>query len=242
MDITLNAINLKSKDYGENDKMCTLYSVELGKFSAVFKGVKKASAKLKFAAQPFCFGEYTLATGKGGYIVTGCVSNSQFFEISSDIDKFYTGCSILECVEHCSAENAKNPALFLLILKTLTSLNFSDDLSEKFLVYFIINAVKISGYKLTFDKCVNCKNKLSDKVFFSADSGGFTCGLCRNGLPVSMPIYNTLRLISITDYEKLSSLKLNREDLKESLKILNYFFNHCTGVSISVLSQYLKLE
>ena len=56
---------IRAVDYGENDKILTLLSAERGKISAGIKGVKKAGAKLKFAAQPFCLAEYVL-TGRGG--------------------------------------------------------------------------------------------------------------------------------------------------------------------------------
>ena len=59
--IKVNALMLRAADYGENDKILTLLTAELGKISAGIKGVKKAGAKLKFAAQPFCFAEYILS-------------------------------------------------------------------------------------------------------------------------------------------------------------------------------------
>ena len=43
--IKVNAVMLRSADYGENDKMLTLLTAELGKISAGIKGVKKAGAR-----------------------------------------------------------------------------------------------------------------------------------------------------------------------------------------------------
>ena len=62
MDIKVNALMLRAVDYNENDKILTLLTAEKGKISAGIKGVKKAAAKLKFAAQPFCFAEYVLSS------------------------------------------------------------------------------------------------------------------------------------------------------------------------------------
>ncbi len=55
---------LRATDYLENDKILTLLTAEMGKITAGIKGVKKAGAKLKFAAQPFCFAEYILEIGR----------------------------------------------------------------------------------------------------------------------------------------------------------------------------------
>ena len=52
MEIKVNALMIRATDYGENDKILTLLTAERGKISAGIKGVKKAGAKLKFAALP----------------------------------------------------------------------------------------------------------------------------------------------------------------------------------------------
>jgi len=57
MDFKTDALLLRACDYGENDKIVTLLTSDRGKLSAGVKGVKKAGAKLRFAAQPFCFAE-----------------------------------------------------------------------------------------------------------------------------------------------------------------------------------------
>lgn len=55
MDFKTDALLLRACDYGENDKIVTLLTSDRGKLTAGVKGVKKAGAKLRFAAQPFCF-------------------------------------------------------------------------------------------------------------------------------------------------------------------------------------------
>ena len=58
MEWKADALLLRAADYGESDKMVTLLTADRGKIGAALKGVKKAGAKLRFAAQPFCFAEY----------------------------------------------------------------------------------------------------------------------------------------------------------------------------------------
>ena len=70
MDIKTEGIVLRATDYKENDKLLTLFTPSLGKITAGIRGVKKAKAKLNFAAQPFAFCEYILAERGGRYTVT----------------------------------------------------------------------------------------------------------------------------------------------------------------------------
>ena len=241
MDITVNAINLKSLDYGENDKICTLYSAQAGKITVTLKGVKKAAAKLKFAAMPFCFGEYYLNKTNNRFIVTGCVSDFIFFDINSDIDKYYAGCCILECVEKLGVEDVKNPNLFLLTLNVLKTLSFEQlekpDL-HKLLIKFFLEALKFSGYKLNLERCVNCNVVLKENLFFLPESGGFTCNLCRHGVKATTLVYNCLRLIDITDLQKLKTLKLNEDALNDVLKLLKGYFIFL-GYPLKVINQII---
>ena len=69
MELKVNALMIRAADYGENDKILTLLTAERGKLTAAIKGVKKAGAKLKFAAQPFCLAEYVLADSGDRYSV-----------------------------------------------------------------------------------------------------------------------------------------------------------------------------
>ena len=65
MEFKADALVLRAADWGEYDKIVTLFTAERGKLSAALKGVKRAGAKLKFAAQPFCFAEFVFVEKAG---------------------------------------------------------------------------------------------------------------------------------------------------------------------------------
>ena len=49
MDEKFDALVLRTADYGEYDRMLTLFTLQKGKLSAAAKGVRRAGAKLRFA-------------------------------------------------------------------------------------------------------------------------------------------------------------------------------------------------
>ena len=61
MEFKADALLLRAVDYGENDRIATLLTAERGKIGAALKGVRKAGAKLRFAAHPIGFAEGVLA-------------------------------------------------------------------------------------------------------------------------------------------------------------------------------------
>ena len=85
MELKTDGVVLQALDYKDNDKLLTLFSPALGKITAGIRGVKKPTAKLAFASQPFCFAEYVLAEKGGRYTVTGAYLYESFFKESTTI-------------------------------------------------------------------------------------------------------------------------------------------------------------
>jgi len=81
MEQILNAITLKTADYGENDKMLTLFSLEKGIVCVGAKGVKRDKARLKFTAEPFCFSEFVITEKSGRKTLKNATCRKSYFRI-----------------------------------------------------------------------------------------------------------------------------------------------------------------
>ena len=110
------AIVIKSSDYKEFDKTVRLFTLDGGMLSAVLKGVKRPNAKLKFAAQPFAFCEYTLNEKGGFYTVTGAAPLESFYALASDPDGFVCASLMCEAVDY-AVSTVPSPAVFVYLLK-----------------------------------------------------------------------------------------------------------------------------
>ena len=96
----IKALVLRAADFKENDKLLLLYCGEYGKITASIRGVKKPGAKLKFAAEPFCFGEFMLSVKDGRYSVTNCTEIESFFSLRGDV--------VTYCCAGCVVEQLAN--------------------------------------------------------------------------------------------------------------------------------------
>ena len=119
MECKTDALLLRAVDYGENDKMVTLLTAERGKLGVGIKGVKKAGAKLKFAAQPFCFAEYVLAERGGRYTVTGCSLHDGFFPLREDIRTFYAASVVTAACDGLVIEGAESGEMLVAAVSAL---------------------------------------------------------------------------------------------------------------------------
>jgi hypothetical protein len=65
MNEKVNGITLRTVNYKDSDRILTLFTLEKGKITANARGVRKANAKMKQVAEPFCFAETILAEKSG---------------------------------------------------------------------------------------------------------------------------------------------------------------------------------
>ena len=59
----IKAVVIKGNNVKEKDKNILLFSLEEGKIWATLKGVRGEKAKMKYAKEPFCFGDFILEEG-----------------------------------------------------------------------------------------------------------------------------------------------------------------------------------
>lgn len=219
----IKGIVISSKDFKEKDKIATIFTLEKGLLNVMLKGVKNFKAKLKIAKEPFCFAEFIIITKNGFNLLVDCNVIDTFYNLSQDIDKYMEANTIFSIIKNISAYERQDIPLFLETLNSLKSLAYEKPQKYYVMCKFLIKIFEAMGYKLNLHNCVVCGEKLSGKKFFCLDTGEINCIACKslNSIEISTRIQTTLRIISNTSYENLSTLKLNINETLELLK-LNY--------------------
>lgn len=238
MELKVNALVLRAADYGEYDKILTLLTAEHGKISAGIKGVKKAGAKLRFAAQPFCFAEYILSMRGGRYTVINASENESFYDIRSDIMKFYAASAVSEAAQSLTYEGADCSQIFTESIRTLSEMCTGDECDA--LIKFLLFALKISGYGIALDNCTECGAELvnSEKLRFDADVGAFTCYECGSGVGASRVTYNVLRK---TEGKSYLEEFITPDGKKRALRLIREYFSYKLSAAFNSLSEYIRL-
>lgn len=232
----VKAIVLGGIDYKEKDMLVNLFTLESGIIPVTFKGVKNANAKLKSAKEMFSFGDFIISESKSKVVISADIIES-FYEITKNIKKYYVACAILEIIKTALPIGESNPELFLSTLKCLNLL-----LDERANIYNVINKFLTHvfegvGYKFALDECNNCGARFINHRYMNLEYGDITCHNCRVGNTIELTpiVYNTLRLYSKTDYEKLSTLKIKDEVNISVLKLLLLNFEYRFNKKISVM-------
>jgi len=244
-EIKTQAIVLASVDYKDADKRLTLFSLEYGLLYATIKGVKKPKAKLANFAQPFCFAEYILSK-KGEYsAVINASSIENFFELTTNFDKYIIGTAMLEFCAKNIKQNDANAQLFVLLLKSLEALDMTEANQMAVLIKFLIEAFGLIGYKLTLDKCACCNKPIDYKYGFnySFDHNGIICPFCSSKVfnyKMSAVEQGILKNINACDIDSIANLKFaDTNALVEIIKLLNKQYFSYFGEELSSIKQYI---
>ena len=238
MEKKINALVLRAVDYGENDKILTLLSAEEGRITAGIKGVRKAGAKLKFAAQPFCFAEYVLAVSGGRYTVVQASECESFYDLRIDVNRFYAASAVCEAAIALTYEGDDGENLFSDCVRALSDMCRGD---EGFaLVSFLLKALKSSGYGVRLDDCAKCGQQLvnAERLRFDMDTGSFTCWDCGLGTGASGVTYNVLRMAQGLPYDERS---ITEDGKKRALRLLREYLGYKVDARLNSLSEYIRL-
>jgi DNA repair protein RecO (recombination protein O) len=114
---------LRRQDFGEADRVLTLYSPTLGKVRAIAKGVRRPKSRLGGNVELFTHVNVLVAQGRNLDIVTQAQAVLPFHGIRDDLWKAAYASYAAELVDRFTEERLENRAIFELLLEVLTHLD-----------------------------------------------------------------------------------------------------------------------
>lgn len=144
-EIITSAVALGAEDYKESDKLVRLVTPDLGVVRAHMRGVKKEKAKLKFAAMPFAFCEYSLIRRGGFYTVKTASPIESLLSVTRSPDTFVVASVILETTAEATGETPA-PALFVKLLEGLKKLMYSGAEPYSLGANYVSGLLEIGGF------------------------------------------------------------------------------------------------
>lgn len=178
------AINLKSYNLGEADKIMVMYSRQHGLLRCVAKGVKKPTSSLGARMQLLVANNLLLAEGKNMDIVCQAEVIEGFSSSKNDITKLIYSFYCAEIVNHFGLENDMNcENIYDIIFEVLKNISIFSSIEEILwtVIRFKLKLMEQVGYAVAFDSCVKCNEReqvFSNYHFFCAESGGVICSNC----------------------------------------------------------------
>ena len=194
--LRVEAIILRHIDWGEADRILTLYTREEGKLRAIAKGVRKVTSRKAGHLEPFTRSALLLARGHDLWIVSQAEAQEVHTPISQDLTRFAYASYVVELLDRFTYEEGQNRPLYNLVTETLARLDA--DISPGLAVhYYEVHLMGLLGFRPQLLECVVCGKKIEpEDQFFSARLGGVVCPGSRSGDPAARPVsVNALRYL-----------------------------------------------
>ncbi|MDT8861778.1 DNA repair protein RecO [Alkalihalobacillus sp. MEB130] len=230
----VEGIVIRTTDYGESNKIVTLFTREFGKVGVMSRGAKKPKNRLSAASQLFIYGTFVYQQSQGlGSLSQADIVNS-FREVRSDLFRASYATYIVELTDKLTEERSRNPYHFELLYQTLYFLNEGID-SDVLLRIYEVKMLAVAGIKPELDQCVSCRSA-DVPVAFSIRHAGFLCNRCSHrdekAYRISGHTARLLRLFFYIDLQRLGQISLKKETKNELKEILSAYYDEYSGLRL----------
>ncbi len=228
--IRVEAIVLKHYDYGEADRMLTLYTREKGKLRAIVKGARKVRSRKAGHLEPFTRASLLLATGRDLYIVDQAEATEVYSRLREDLTGLGYASYVAELLDKFTYDEEENSAVFRLVSETLERLNDND---EPYLAvrFYEVRLLDLLGFRPELHRCVQGREEIqAEDQYFSAAQGGVLCPLHGPGVagavPVSMEALRYLRHFQRSSYKDATRAKIAEGVQRELESLMQHYITY----------------
>ncbi len=121
------AIVLRRSDFGEADRLLTLYSREYGKIRAIAKGARKPQSRKTGHVELFMRANYLLAQGRNLHIVTQAELVEPYAPLREDLVRATYAAYVTELLDKFAPDEEVNRTLYQLLTDALARFALTDN-------------------------------------------------------------------------------------------------------------------
>jgi DNA repair protein RecO (recombination protein O) len=200
------AIVLHRMDYGEADRIVTVFTPGRGKVRIIAKGARKPLSRLGPHLDYFFRCRLLLAKGRELDVVSDAATVDAHEGIRTDLEAFGHASHLVEVLNRLTEDRQENEAAFDLLASSLRLLS---DGVDPWLVtrHYEWALLAILGHRPELYRCVACGNELLAATnAWSSRLGGALCPLCRGADGGSRPVsINAQKVVRLLDRQGLAA-------------------------------------
>ncbi|MBV9280282.1 MAG: DNA repair protein RecO, partial [Chloroflexi bacterium] len=207
------ALVLKGYDYGEADRILSLYTPQAGIVRAIAKGVRRTRSRKAGHLDLFTRSNLLLARGRQLDVITQAETIESFQGMREDLWRSSQAHYVAELVESFGAEQLANYPVYALTVATLRRLA-SADRTGLAVRAFELQLLSMTGYRPQLHRCLHCDTLIAPQVNrFSPRMGGVLCPDCASVDTAAPPIsVAALKLMRNLQTNENAVLQLTRLD------------------------------
>lgn len=181
-EIITPAVVVRTRAFGESDKIVTFLTRDLGKIAGIAKGARRSKRRFVNVLEPFTHVDVTLRLRQGSDLafVNACVLVDAPISIARDLMKFAYASYVLELTDRMVREREAGPDTYELVRDAIALIEQSDA-EAGVLRAFELHLLRLTGYEPELDRCRRCATAVTSgtTMYVHPARGGVLCLRCR---------------------------------------------------------------
>ena len=177
--VKAKAIILRSRKWGDADRIVTCYARNLGKCYAVARGARRPKSRFGAALEPFSLCHVNMFEKSGDSLlrISQIDLIQSFQSLREDLNLMASAARMVNLVAAVTPDRDPDPGLFDILERGLASLHGSEDPSYTTLL-FQVRLLGLIGFRPQTDHCAACGKLPAGDSQFSPTAGGLVCPVC----------------------------------------------------------------
>ena len=235
---------IKEQKVGENDRLVTILTADLGLIRAFAPGALKVKSKNVAATSLLSFSELEIYQSKDTYKINSARSKEIFFGLRNDIASLALAGYFCELLLNLAPVFEPAEEYLKLTLNCLYLLCENKKSKEFIKAVFELEIAKYSGYCPDLIACAKCKNVKIENVGFDVLNGVVFCENCKNESHISLSnsVFAAMRHIIYSDAKKAFSFKINEKSEQLLAGVSENFIISQTEKNYKTLEFYKQMR
>ena len=224
------AIVIRRSDFGEADRLLTLFSRDRGKKRSIAKGARKPQSRKTGHVELFMRSKFLVAEGRDLDIITQAEMVAAYARLRDDLVRATYAAYAVELLDRFTVEDDPHPDIYELLVSALEAFSADDDvlLAAR---YYELHLLSLTGFQPRLFNCLSCGEPIVEQdQFFSAELGGLLCPNCRaadrHAQPVSAVAVKVMRYLQTRSWAAVRELRLRPTVLHEIERVLHDYLIH----------------
>lgn len=227
---------LKISEYGETDKLVTLYCTDLGRITGIAKGARKSKQRFVNKLEEFSHLQIFYRPPKetsGIFLISEAELLSSHLTLRQDYRRYAAASYLCELILRFTRDNDPDPKISALLQWSLSSLNLAHA-PQKIVVLSHLHLLAAAGYRPELNQCSHCRQPVGpgQTYILLPGNGSLLCRSCHaphdrhSSPPLSVQTLRLLARSQTTGLERLNRLQLSPQTVTEAMQALYHYTLH----------------
>ena len=222
------ALVLSTIDFGEADRIVTLFTRGHGRLSAFAAGARKSKRRFAGALEAGTHLTARLVSTRGDtHRLDGVDVIRSFHRIRDDLARIARAMYCLELCRELTRDHQPHEPLFDALAQYLGLLE-EKKAGPTSLIKFELDALQYTGFMPRFSPCALCAQPTGDRPRFDPEHGGVVCHACSLRVPTGIPVRPGV-VDALARLQAGERTPMPAELRARSRELLNIFIGHHLG-------------